>query len=199
MAGKPNENPLLELLLYVIGMFDPYGKDHSKRVSALALELAARHNLTDQQINDLWIAALLHDVGKLGIPESIRRTPGRFTIGERIVMQQHASMGVELLRIVSNGFINQNVLAIVRHHHENWNGTGYPDGLAGETIPIGARIVRICDFFDALTNVRGYSNARGSIAALQLMREEQVFSPWADPSLFENFQQLIRERSEERS
>ena len=185
----------MKLLIYLIGIHDPYGVNHSERVTILAMNLARRSGWKDgsQEMTDLELAGLLHDIGKIGIPESIRRMAGRYTLPERTVMQQHVVIGVEFLDKVPNGGLSTAMRLIVKHHHEDWSGQGYPDGLAGEAIPWGARILRICDMFDALTHERGYQPALSKSAALQVMIDQQIKQAWADPELLRVFIGMSKE------
>lgn len=184
----------LPLLTYIIGIYDPYGIRHSERVTLLVMDLAKRAGVQEstQEMTDIYLAAMLHDIGKIGIPESVRRMPGRYTDPERLIMQQHSVIGINLLERVPNGGLSQEMRAIVRHHHEDWSGQGYPDGLAGEQIPFGARIVRICDTFDALTHERGYQRAFLKHQAISEMKAQQVELPWADPNLLRLFIEMMK-------
>lgn len=183
----------LPLLTSIIDVLDPYAVGHSERVTRMAMQLARRAGWKDNtpEMDELELACLMHDIGKIGIPESIRRMPGEYTFVERITMRQHPLIGVELLN-KANGSISAKVKSYVLHHHEDWGGTGYPDRLREEAIPIGARIVRICDFYDAVTHERGYRPPKIKEMAIQLMTDEQVRQPWADPKLFELFIEMIK-------
>ena len=110
--------------------------------------------MTDElEVQAIKAASLLHDVGKLAIPEHILNKPGELTPAEYEMMKRHAPIGADILSAIDFPYP---VAPIVRHHHENWDGTGYPDGLAGEDIPIGARILSVVDCYDALTSDRPY-------------------------------------------
>lgn len=191
------ERTLLPLLRLVIGFMDSYGIGHGERVAELVLKLAARTGIDSgsQLMKDIDIAADLHDIGKVGIPESIRRQPGIYLPAERMLMEQHSIIGERILKTAVNGYITPEVCKIVRHHHENWNGTGYPDELKEDVIPLGSRLIRICDFYDALTHVRGYQNAMERGEAIQYMIDKQIESTWADPDLLRLFLEMIKELS----
>lgn len=190
MEKKPR---FLELLMHIIGVFDPYGRDHSERVAELSVKLARRAGIRDgtPEMDDIELAALLHDIGKIGIPENIRRMPGKYTGPERMIMQTHSIIGMEFLLMVPNGGLSHEMKLDVKHHHENWNGTGYPDQLSGRAIPMGARLIRICDYFDALTHDRGYRIALTKEDAINTMIEKQIESQWADPDLFRLFLEMM--------
>jgi response regulator RpfG family c-di-GMP phosphodiesterase len=131
---------------------------HSQRVQSYAVELAgacAPQLLSDPSVE---YGFLLHDVGKIGIPDDVLRKPGPLSAAERRLIQTHAVVGEQLLEGVS--FLSRECLAIVRSHHERWDGRGYPDGLAGEAIPLGARVFAVADALDAITSDRPYRQAR---------------------------------------
>ena len=144
---------------------------HIRRVQHYAVGLAGRMGITGAaQLKAIEAASLLHDMGKLAVPEYILNKPGKLTPAEFEKMKLHASVGAEILSAIDFPYP---VVPIVRHHHENWDGTGYPDGIRGSDIPIGARILSVVDCFDALTSDRPYrprlSDAE-SIAILQQRR-----------------------------
>jgi diguanylate cyclase (GGDEF)-like protein/putative nucleotidyltransferase with HDIG domain len=131
---------------------DTYTGRHSQRVAELAAQLAARLGADDEQVELTRVAASLHDLGKLAIPEEILRKPGPLTEPERLVLEQHPQIGFQMLESLGV----EPIADWVRHHHERWDGRGYPDGLAGEEIPLGARIIFVADAFDAMTSHRVY-------------------------------------------
>jgi putative nucleotidyltransferase with HDIG domain len=144
---------------------------HIRRVQLFALALAREVGVTDEaQLQALEAAALLHDTGKLVIPEHILNKPGQLTRGEFERMKSHASVGAEILSSIDFPFP---VVPIVRHHHENWDGTGYPDGLKGTDIPIGARILSVVDCFDALTSDRPYRPRMSTEDALRILMQRR--------------------------
>ncbi len=147
---------------------DEYTEGHLQRLATYASAIGARLNLSNIALTALRYGALLHDVGKVGIDETIIRKPGRLTIEEQYVMQQHTLIGE---RIVAPLRMAARVGPIVRHHHERWDGGGYPDGLAGHDIPLGARIVAVVDAFDAMTTQRPYNKILSYQAALERLWE----------------------------
>ena len=147
----------IEALARAVDAKDGVTHDHIRRVQTMTLALAARLGVDDpMELRAIEAAALLHDVGKLAIPEHILNKPGKLTPAEFERMKSHASIGAEILSEVDFPYP---VVPIVRHHHENWNGTGYPARLKGSDIPIGARILAVVDCFDALTSDRPYRRA----------------------------------------
>ena len=146
----------IEALALAIEAKDDTTHSHLRRVQVYALEIAAELGLEHEQIRALEAAALLHDIGKLAVPEYIINKPGRLTKEEFEKMKVHPVVGAEILECVQFPYP---VVPIVRSHHEKWDGTGYPDGLVGEAIPIGARILSAVDCLDALASDRQYRRA----------------------------------------
>jgi putative two-component system response regulator len=162
---------------------DPSTQGHCERLTRYATAFGARLGLDDEQLLALHRGAFLHDVGKVGIPDVILLKPGRLTSEERAVMQQHPVIGHRLcgeLRAL------EDVRPIVRHHHERPNGTGYPDGLEGDSIPLLARIMNVVDSSDALTTERPYKAALSRADAFRELREEAA-KGWKFPALVEEF------------
>jgi diguanylate cyclase (GGDEF)-like protein len=141
---------------------DTYTGSHSERVSELAARVATRIGLDPEQVELTRLAGSLHDLGKLAIPEEILRKPGALTDTERLVLERHPQIGFRMLDSLGV----DPVADLVLHHHERWDGAGYPDGLHGEQIPLGARIIFVTDAYDAMTSDRIYRPKRSSAAAL---------------------------------
>lgn len=135
---------------------DPYTRGHSERVAAAARTIARTLGLSEDVQGRLWIAALLHDVGKIGVDDRILKKGGVLSPDEYLQMQKHTVIGAEIMTPIDQ---LKEALPVIRWHHENWNGKGYPDGLKGEKIPLLARIVAVADTFDAITTNRPYQNA----------------------------------------
>ena len=146
------------LLGDVVEADDAYTGSHSRDVVTLVLDVAGRLGLDAGEQRDAEFAALLHDIGKIKIPAEIINKPGKLTDEEWAVIKTHTVEGERLLSQI--GGILGNVGRIVRSCHEDWDGTGYPDGLVAENIPLVARIVRACDAFSAMTTDRSYRKAR---------------------------------------
>jgi len=161
----------IETLAMAVDAKDQITHGHIRRVQVFATELAKRLGVSDDnQLKAIEAAALLHDMGKLAIPEHILNKPGKLTHGEFEKMKRHADIGADLLSSIPFPYP---VAPIVRHHHENWDGTGYPTGVAGTDIPLGARILSVVDCFDALTSDRPYRPRLSDEAAFEILRERR--------------------------
>ena len=147
---------------------DRYTEGHSRRVSALAVMLARAHGCSPDETELVRIAGMLHDIGKIAIPEVTLHKPGPLSDDEWGLMKTHPDVGV---RILSPIVALRDVLPLVRYHHERWDGGGYPTGLAGEAIPIGARILNICDAYDTMSSDRPYRTALGHDEAVRRLRD----------------------------
>jgi putative nucleotidyltransferase with HDIG domain len=143
----------IQTLVEAIEAKDVYTRGHSERVSAYAMLLGERLELTDTALASLRLGALLHDIGKIGISEKILCKPTRLTPEEFDIIKTHPAKGAAILQNLKGV---DDVREMVRHHHEKWNGSGYPDGLAGEDIPWTARILAVADAYDAMTSNRAY-------------------------------------------
>lgn len=163
--------------------------DHVHRVQAYALGLARALGITDAgTLQALEAAALLHDTGKLAVPEHILNKPGKLTAAEFETMKTHVDVGADILSSIDFPYP---VVPIVRAHHENWDGSGYPRGLRGEEIPIGARILSVVDCFDALTSDRPYRSAMREEEALEII--VQRCGSMYDPHVVETFLEVYRD------
>ena len=149
-------NETLHALVKALDTRDNETGGHSERVTLIALSIAQQMKLDEKQIQQIHWGALLHDVGKIGIPDNILRKPGKLTEDEWKIMRTHPLTGYEMLKSIP--FLAP-ALDVVLHHHERFDGSGYPSGLAGKDIPLSARIFTIADTFDAMTNDRPYRKA----------------------------------------
>jgi diguanylate cyclase (GGDEF)-like protein/putative nucleotidyltransferase with HDIG domain len=168
---------------------DRYTQGHCERVADVACALARRAGLDDTALFWFRIGTLLHDVGKLVIPEEVLNKPGRLTADEWTLVKQHPVAGVELLSGIEFPW---DVIPIVRSHHEYWDGSGYPDGLVGHEIPLVARIVCLADVYDALTSERSYKRSLPHAQAMELMGHD--VGRQFDPALFALFRDVMAER-----
>jgi len=149
---------LLRVLVKTIETRDPYTSGHSVRVSTLARAIAEDLGLSRRRVEQIETAALLHDIGKIDTAYApIIRKPSELTEEERRVIRSHASRGADLLKSLSS--VDEDVIRAVRHHHERYDGSGYPDGLAGDDIPLAARVIMLCDSIDAMLSDRPYRRA----------------------------------------
>ncbi len=147
---------------------DPYTRGHSVRVNRYSVILARYHGLSEGDIRDIHVASLLHDVGKIGVDDSILKKPAPLTREEFEVMKQHPVLGASILAPIRQ---MQKIVPGLRSHHERWRGGGYPDGLAGDGIPLMARIIAVADTFDAMTTDRPYQKGMSFDAALARLNE----------------------------
>ena len=165
---------------------------HTTAVARLAVAIASELGIEDEQLRHVELGALLHDVGKLAVPDRILKKPSRLTQLEWVAMRRHAASGERLLiRILDL----PDVLAVVRSHHERWDGAGYPDGMRGERIPLGARIVAVADAFQAMVEPRAYRPPRTpaeTLAELMLNAGTQF-----DPACVDALRRVL-EREERR-
>ena len=157
----------IRALVRAVEAKDPYTRRHSDHVTHYAVALAETLGASDYEIESLRIAAMLHDIGKIGIPDHVLVREGALDPSDRTLIDQHPVVGAE---IISNISLLRKEARLIRHHHENWDGTGYPDGLAGEQIPFYARVLRIADALDAMLMARSYHNA----ATLEWAMDEMV-------------------------
>lgn len=160
----------VEALAAAVDAKDPYTRGHAQRVSIYAAAIAGALGLSATQVERVRLAGLLHDVGKIGISDAILTKAGPLTAEEGVALQQHPVIGERMLSVVP--FLRE-ILPAVRHHHERWDGQGYPDGLAGAKIPPDAAILMVADAFDAMTTSRPYRSALPLGEALRRMREGQ--------------------------
>jgi putative nucleotidyltransferase with HDIG domain len=173
----------IETLAMAVDAKDQITHGHIRRVQVYAVELAKRLGVNDdRQLKAIEAAALLHDMGKLAIPEHILNKPGKLTSAEFETMKRHAAIGADLLSSIRFPYP---VVPIVRHHHENWNGRGYPTGISGTDIPLGARILSVVDCFDALNSDRPYRPRLNADEAFTILRDRR--GTMYDPLVVDTF------------
>jgi putative two-component system response regulator len=168
---------------------DLHTASHCERLAFIAVAMGIISGLDQDELPILYRGAYMHDIGKVGIPDSILFKPGKLTAEEWDVMRTHTTRGVEICRHVKS---LAPVVPIIRHHHERWDGSGYPDGLTGEEIPLLARLVQVGDVYDALTSPRPYKVAISPAKALRIIREETARG-WRDPRVVELFLKLHKD------
>ena len=182
----------LETMSRLVEASDPYTAGHSKRVTELAVQIAKEMGIPDDQIEVLRTAGFLHDLGKVGIPDTVLNKPTRLTQAEQVMIQHHPVLSAETSERVA---AFKEAVPVIRHHHENWDGTGYPNGLRGEEIPLLARILSVADSYDAMTSERPYRRARTTQEALAEM-DRCSGSQW-DPTVVEAFVRLFQSKISE--
>jgi HD-GYP domain-containing protein (c-di-GMP phosphodiesterase class II) len=158
----------IELVANLIDRRDPYTAEHSKRVTDYVTMIIDEFDVLSFEEREVILAASpVHDLGKIGTSDLVLSKPGKLTDEEREIIKEHAAEGAAVLGILS---MYRDAAKVVRHHHERWDGTGYPDGLAGENIPIGSRIIAVADTYDAMTSDRVYRKALSHAVALAEIR-----------------------------
>ena len=167
---------------------DPYTQGHCERLADYSARLGEHLRLPAEEIKALRRAGIVHDIGKVAVPDSILLKPSRLTRSEQMILRLHPLVGE---RICASLKSFQLVLPIIRHHHEKMDGSGYPDRLRGKQIPLAARVLQIVDVYDALSTQRPYKPALSAAAALDVMRNE-VKKGWWDPEVFAAFEELMR-------
>ena len=183
-----NAEVVLFSLALSIEARDPYTRGHCERLAEMSVKLGQKLGLPDDQIKALRRGGIVHDIGKVVVPDAILLKPGPLTPGETAVMRKHPVVGERICAPLKTLRL---VLPIIRHHHEKRDGSGYPDGLSGEDIPLAARILQLADVYDALTTDRPYRTAVPSEVALGMMDEESRLG-WWDHEFFAEFREMIR-------
>lgn len=179
--------PAIAALVNAIEARDPYTRGHSGRVAHYAVLLAREVGLGEEETRTLWLAGLLHDIGKIGIRDAILFKPGPLDEEEYRRVKEHPLLAAQILAPIAG---LRRVVPIVLHHHERYDGCGYPDGLAGGNIPLAARILAVVDGFEAMTSDRAYRSAFSQERALEIL-EECSGTQW-DPTLVRAWVELVR-------
>ncbi len=188
-AGLDETEEIVFALAQAVEQRDANTGNHCERLSFISVALGIALGLDRVSLLALHRGGYLHDVGKVGIPDAILFKPGKLTEEEWVTMRSHPARGEDICRhLTALG----PVLPIIRHHHERWDGSGYPDGLRGNQIPLLARILQIADIYDALTSARPYKAAFTATEAIDIMRAETERG-WRDPRIFQLFTRLHRD------
>ena len=182
---------LVKSMVMAIEAKDEYTKGHSERVNGLCMDMAEGLELSAGQRANLQWSSTLHDLGKIGTPEGILNKPGRLSDTEFDCIKEHPVRGAEILKPISQ---LAEALPVIRHHHERYDGTGYPDGLQGESIPLLARIIAVADTYDAITSSRAYRAARSDHEALRII--EECAGTQFDPRVVEVFLRTVKRHEE---
>lgn len=183
-----NAESVLFSLAYGIEARDPYTGGHCERLAEMSARLAEKLGLSEEHIKALRRAGIVHDIGKVVVPDAILLKPGPLTEDQTAVMRKHPVVGEHICAPLRTFRL---VLPIIRHHHEKHDGSGYPDGLRGGEIPLTAAILQLADVYDALTTNRPYRMASSPDIALRIM-EEEAARGWWDRDLFDAFRGMIR-------
>ena len=173
------------ILARALSVRDASTAEHCDRVADLAVRLGCAVDLAEHDLAVLALSAHLHDIGKLHLPDAILRKAGPLDAREWAVMQSHSVRGETIIRANRDLPFRDEIAVVVRHHHEHWNGGGYPDGLRSEAIPLLSRILSVVDSYDAMTSLRPYHRVRTSAAALAQLDTERGAKH--DPSIFDAF------------
>jgi HD-GYP domain-containing protein (c-di-GMP phosphodiesterase class II) len=160
---RKNNLHAIMALIEALNAKDPYTRGHSERVSIYSLLISEHMNLSDEEIDSIYIASYLHDIGKIGIHENVLNKPEKLTRDEYEHIKSHPGISGQIVSQLPN---LEHIASVVRHHHERHDGNGYPDGLKGLDIPLGARILAIADAFDAMTTTRPYRDGYKAKEAL---------------------------------
>jgi putative two-component system response regulator len=166
---------------------DPNTGDHCERLVSQGKHFGQFLGLSRIEQRDLTWGAYLHDIGKVGIPDAVLLKPGKFTLEELQIMRQHVLIGEQICQPLRT---MQGVLPIIRHHHERWDGSGYPDGLKGDKIPYLAQVFQLIDIYDALSSERPYKYPLTPQECLDIMLQETA-KGWRNPELMQRFQEFI--------
>jgi putative nucleotidyltransferase with HDIG domain len=176
----------VETLIRAIQARDRYTSGHSARVSRYALLVAEKFGLTSKEKHELYLAAMLHDIGKIGIPDELLNCEGKLSDEQIRQIRNHVTVGASMLKAI--GEMNP-IVPLILHHHEAWDGSGYPNGLKGDEIPLMSRILAVADSYDAMTSDRPYRRARSKAAALEEIRRFSGRS--FDPDVAEVFLEIV--------
>ncbi len=171
---------------------DAYTQGHVERVSQMAVSLGEHLGLGEDEIDSLRKGGILHDIGKIGVPDRILNKAGPLTTEERKIIRMHPGQGAKICEKLKS---IKGAIPVIRHHHERLDGTGYPDQLSGEDIPLLARIMTIVDIYDALTTTRSYRKRLPPDIALEIMWDE-VNKGWWDKHVLEEFEGLLRKKEQ---
>ncbi|HUO34786.1 MAG TPA: HD domain-containing phosphohydrolase [Candidatus Acidoferrum sp.] len=183
-----NAEVVLESLALSIEARDPYTRGHCDRLAKMAVGLGTRLRLPTDELKALRQGGIVHDIGKVVVPDAILLKPGPLTPEEVMIIRKHPEAGEKICAPLKTFRL---VLPIIRHHHEKFDGSGYPDRLRGDEIPLTARILQLADVYDALTTDRVYRKAGTSEQALDIMEQEAGLG-WWDRSLFDEFRSMVR-------
>ena len=179
---------VLQSIARMVEQRDSHTAGHCERLASSAVALGVAMRLDSASLLSLYVGGYVHDVGKVGVPDSVLFKPGKLTEEEWEIMRAHPVRGEEICRPLKS---LRTVLPLIRHHHERWDGSGYPDGLRGTEIPLLARVLQVVDIYDALTHPRPYKHAYSSAHALDILQEE-TDRGWRDREIASLFIRMHR-------
>lgn len=194
LNSQNNVLKALKKVVVALEIKDPYTRDHSRRVANYAKQIAIKLGLSESEIKEIEAAGWLHDIGKLAINDSVLLKPDKLTDSEFFHMRSHASLGETLLNSLFENGEFKNIKDYARHHHERYDGRGYPDKIVGEDIPLGARILCLADSFDAMTTQRSYNRPKKLEDAIFDLKSNS--GGQFDPKVAEIFIELLRQEPE---
>ena len=190
---------IVETMAEAVDAKDTYTHGHSRRVAEYSKEIARRYGYTEKRCNDIYMMALLHDVGKIGVPDAVINKPGRLTEAEFALIKEHPAKGARILKNIKE---MPELVIGVRWHHERYDGKGYPDGLSGKDIPEEARIIAVADAYDAMSSYRSYRNVlpqekvRGEIHGGRGKQFDPTFADIMLAMMDEDIEYKMREQDE---
>ena len=192
LKNKEQFEDIVNIVINALKEKDKYTQGHSIRVIEFAVKIGHEIGLSDEEVKTLEVASLLHDIGKLGIPDKILKKPGRLTKEEYQIMQQHSANGEKMLNNIK---ILEKYKKYIRAHHERFDGFGYPDGLKGNQIPLISRIIFVADTFDAMTSDRPYRKGMPVEAAIEEL--VKCSGTQFDPQVVDAFLSVLRKGQED--
>src|ERR1022692_396145 len=182
---------VLYSLARLVAQRDRHTAGHCERLAASGVALGVAMRLDSASLLSLYVGGHLHDIGKVGIPDSILFKPGKLTGPEWEIMRAHPVLGEEICRPVK---ALCGVLPLIRHHHERWDGGGYPDGLRGSEIPLGSRLIHLCEAFDAMTSPSSYRAVLSDYQAIDIL--DSKAGTQFDPELTPEFKRMVADASD---
>lgn len=188
---RDNYKDLIKTIAGFLEIKDLYTEEHSRRIVEDSIYLSHRSNMSIEEIKDVEIAALLHDLGKIKIPGNILNKDGKYNKSEEHIMRQHSQLGEDAIKNIPEF---RKASKLIRHHHERYDGKGYPDGLKDDEIPLGARIIALVDAFDAMMSDRPYRKALSYEEAKQELIRER--GKQFDPQLTDIYLKYLEEKFE---
>ena len=183
---------MVECITYALDARDPYTGNHSRRVSDMACFLCGKLGISHEETQEIHISGHLHDIGKIGVPDRVLLKPGKLNDEEWALMKKHPEIGADIL---SKSPHFSRIAAIILHHHERWDGKGYPFGAKGTEIPIGARIIAVCDSIDAMASARAYRKALPlDVVKSEIEKNiEIMYDPKIAQVALDNWEELTKE------